>query len=310
MMQHFSAEQTRDRLPYDRLIEALREMFTKEVHAPLRHHHTLERESEPEATMLLMPAWEDGGLGGLKFVNVVPGNTSRDLPALSSSYQLFDNQTGQHLAMMDGGEITNRRTAAAAALGVDYLARKNAKRLLIVGSGRVAQCVAPAICSIRDIEEIEIWSIDPVSAEAMAAQLRADGKSVEVVSDLEAAVKRADIISCATLATDPIIKGEWLQPGQHLDLIGSFTPKMREADDEAVRRSRVYIDVDGALKETGDIIDPIRSGALTEDGICGDLAKLCKEEAKGRQSDEEITLFKAVGTALEDLAAAKLVYGH
>ena len=307
-MRVFSAEETRDMLPFSALIAALREMFRIGAAAPLRHHHTIRLDGQPDATLLLMPAWNPEGLGGVKVVNVNPGNADMGMPALSSSYLLFDARTGRHLAMLDGGEITNRRTAAASALAASYLARADASRLLVVGAGRVANNLADAFRAVRPIEDVAVWDIDAGLAERLAGRLKGAGFRAEVAVDLEASVAAADIISCATLAIDPLIAGAWLRPGQHLDLIGSFRPHMREADDDAVSRARVYIDTEGALKESGDLIGPLRSGVLTEEGIAGDLFGLCRGTAPGRSGEEEITLFKATGTALSDLAAATLAY--
>ena len=307
-MRVYSAEETREMLPFGPLIEALREMFRAGAAAPLRHHHGIALEGLPEATLLLMPAWNPAGLGGVKIVNVNPGNATVGIPALSSSYLLFDARTGRHLAMLDGGEITNRRTAAAAALAARYLARDYVRRLLVVGAGRVTSNLADAFRAVRPIEEVAVWDIDAGLAERLVQRLNGAGFRAEVAADLEAAVAAADIVSCATLATDPLIAGAWLGPGQHLDLIGSFRPHMREADDDAVRRARVYIDTDGALKESGDLIGPLRSGALTEEEIAGDLFGLCRGSVAGRGSDREITLFKATETALADLAAATLAH--
>ncbi|MDE0201278.1 MAG: ornithine cyclodeaminase family protein, partial [Rhodospirillaceae bacterium] len=275
-MRVYSAEETRDLLPFGALIDALREMFRVGAVAPLRHHHTITLDGLPDATLLLMPAWNPTGLGGVKIVHVNPGNTDMGIPALSSSYLLFDVRTGRHLAMLDGGEITNRRTAAAAALAASYLAREDARRLLVVGAGRVANNLADAFRAVRPIEDVSVWDIDAELAEKLVQRLNGAGFRAAVAADLKAAVADADIVSCATLATDPLIAGAWLRPGQHLDLIGSFRPHMREADDDAVRRARVYIDTDGALKESGDLIAPVQSGALTEEQIAGDLFGLCR----------------------------------
>ena len=309
-MRVYSAEETRDLLPFGALIEALREMFRAGAVAPLRHHHTIALEGQPDATLLLMPAWNPAGLGGVKIVHVNPGNAAAGMPALSSSYLLFDTGTGRHLAMLDGGEITNRRTAAASALAASYLARENTSRLLVVGAGRVAANLADAFRAVRSIENVAVWDIDAGLAERLVQRLSDTGFRAEVAADLEAAVAGADIVSCATLAIDPLIAGAWLRPGQHLDLIGSFRPHMREADDAAVRRARVYIDTEGALKESGDIIGPIRSGALTEERIAGDLSGLCRGAVAGRGDEQEITFFKSSGSALADLGAATLAHAN
>lgn len=304
----YSAEETRNLLPFDMLIEALREMFRANAVAPLRHHHHIPLVGLPEATLLLMPAWNPTGLGGVKIVNVNPGNATMGVPALCSSYLLFDVRSGQHLAMLDGGEITSRRTAAASALAASYLARADAHLLLVVGAGRVANNLADAFRVVRPIKEVEVWDVNPRKAEQLAERLTEEGFHARVAQDLQAAVSRADVVSCATLATDPLIAGAWLPQGLHLDLIGSFKPGMREADDDAVRRARVYIDTGGALKESGDLIEPIRSGALAAERIAGDLSGLCGGTAPGRTNKQEITLFKATGSALADLAAATLAH--
>lgn len=309
-MRVFSAEETRDLLPFDALIEALREMFRAGAAAPLRHHHAIVLDGQPDAALLLMPAWNTAGLGGVKIVNVNPGNAAAGIPSVSSSYLLFDAKTGRHLAALDGGELTDRRTAATAALAASYLAPTDARRLLVVGAGRVAANLADAFRAVRPIEDVTVWNINAENAERLARRLNGAGFRAATATDLEAAVADADIISCATLAIDPLIAGAWLRPGQHLDLIGSFRPHMREADDAAVRRARVYIDTEGALKESGDIIEPIRSGALTEERIAGDLADLCRGTVAGRGGEQEITLFKSSGSALADLGAATLAHAN
>ena len=274
-MRLYSAGQTRNLLPFGALIEALRDMFRTGATAPLRHHHAIALEGQPEATLLLMPAWS-AALGGVKIVNVNPGNAARGMPALSSSYLVFDTATGRHLAMFDGAELTNRRTAATSALAAGRLARPRASSLLVVGAGRVAAHLPGAFRAVRPIERVAVWDIDAPSAERLARRLAGDGFRAVAAQDLKTAVADADIVSCATLATEPLIAGAWLRPGQHLDLIGSFTPAMREADDDAVRLSRVFVDTRAVLQESGDLIGPLRSGALSKRRIAGDLFDLCR----------------------------------
>lgn len=291
------------------LVEAIREMFVKECVMPVRHHHTVKVPGEPDATALLMPAWTEGGYLGVKLANVFPGNADRGLPAVSGVYVLFDGMTGQPLAIVDGGELTARRTAAASALAADYLARKNASHLLVVATGRLAPNQIGAYRAVRDIRRVTVWGRNPDRAANIVEGLAGSGLAVAVADDLASAVARADIVSCATLATEPLIRGEWLQPGVHLDLIGGFTPKMREADDESVRRATVFCDTrDGATVEAGDLVEPLRSGVLKMEDIVADLYDLCRGSHPGRHSEDEITLHKATGAALEDLAGALLAY--
>jgi ornithine cyclodeaminase len=161
---------------------------------------------------------------------------------------------------------------------------------------------------VRPIKRVTIWNRTNANAVKLGFQLAGEGFVADVTDDL-AEVASADIVSCATLAAEPLVRGEWLRPGTHLDLVGGFTPKMREADDEAMRRARVYVDTrGGAMKEAGDIVDPLARGVIADSDIKGDLFGLCRGEEKGRGSVDEITLFKSVGTAIEDLAAAMLVW--
>ncbi len=306
-MRFFTPAETAAALDYPGLIRSITDVFASGATAPQRHHHTISKPGEPDDVLLLMPAWATGfRVGGVKIVNVVPGNAARGLPAIMASYLVFDEQTGAHKAILDGATLTAMRTAAVAALAADKLARNNARTLLIVGSGRVAAELPKAFKCVRPIDKVLIWSRTEASAATLAAALNADGFAAEPVDNLQSAVERADIISCATLATEPVIKGEWLQPGQHLDLIGSYAPHMREADDECIRGAKVWIDTEAALHETGDLIKPLESGVLTKAAICGTLYDLCRPDFALKRNDTDITLFKGVGHALEDLAAAKL----
>jgi ornithine cyclodeaminase len=294
-------------LNYHGLIKSIEAIFASGATTPQRHHHTIKKTGEPDAVILLMPAWADGfGVGGVKIVNVVPGNSTRALPAIMASYLVFDEVTGEHKAILDGATLTAMRTAAVSALAADRLARKDARTLLIVGSGRVATELPHAFNAVRAIDRIIVWSRTAQSADRLAKEFADQGLNAVSTVDLQSATGQADIISCATLATEPIIKGTWLKPGQHLDLIGSYAPHMREADDEAIKRAHIFIDTKAALHETGDLIKPIESGTMTEASIRGTLYDLCSQDFTFARSDADITLFKGVGHALEDLAAARL----
>lgn len=312
-MRFISAEEIGRTLTFPRLVEALRQVFRADVAAPVRHHHAMPRAGEPDATLLLMPAWSGPGaavLGdyvGVKVVTAYPGNAVRGLPAVLGSYLLMDGATGAPVALIDGTSLTHRRTAAASALAASYLARADARRLVMVGAGALAPHLVDAHASVRPIEEALVWNHRPERAEALAAVLADRPFEVSAVTDLKQAVAGADIVSCATLASDPVVPGDWLKPGAHLDLVGAFTPAMREADDAAVRRAEVYVDTRaGALKEAGDIVQPLAAGVIAESDIRADLYDLCRGTRPGRTRDDAITLFKSVGTAVEDLAAAVL----
>ena len=306
-MRLFSPTETAAALNYPGLIDAISQVFAGGATAPQRHHHTMKKTGEPDAVLLLMPAWADGfGVGGVKIVNVTPGNSTRGLPAITASNLVFDEVTGEHKAILDGATLTAMRTAAVSALAAKHLAAANAKTLLVVGSGRVANELPFAFRAVRPIEEVLVWSRTPESATRQVAQWAVKGIHATTISNLQDGIAKADIVSCATLATQPIILGNWLRSGQHIDLIGSYAPHMREVDDEAMQRAKVFIDTDAALHETGDLISPLQSGALTDGAILGTLYDLCALPQKSWRHSSDITLFKGVGHALEDLAAAKL----
>ncbi len=309
-MRAFDEAATLARLPQPALIEALRTMFRDGCVVPQRQVHTLDDAGgAPAGTVLIMPAWRPGLHLGIKTVSVFPGNAARGLPGLHSVYTLFDAATGVPLAQMDGNIITTRRTVAASALAAGYLARTDSQRLLIVGAGRVAAAVAEAMCCVRPgLAHIEVWNHRTAGALALAQALTAAGRPACAVSDLAAAVSRADIVSCATLSTSPLVHGAWLRPGTHLDLVGAFTPVMRECDGPALAASRVFVDTDEALAKAGDLLQAIDEGHFAPSGLQGTLAQLCRGERQGRRADRDITVFKSVGTALEDLAAAELVW--
>ncbi len=307
-MKVLSLEQTRAALPFDLLIQAIDEGFGSDCTSPLRHHHFMKTPGQADDVLLLMPAWRNEGFGGIKLVNVHPGNSAKGLAAISSTYVLFDRETGEHVLILNGGELTARRTAAASALAAKRLARPDSKRLLVVGAGRVGSNIPHAYQAVLPIDEVEVWSNTHAKAQQLADALMSEGINAVCTTDLEAAVGRADIISCATLARDPIIKGEWLKPGQHVDLIGSFTPDMREVDDDAMRRAKIFIDTEHAKLESGDIKTPLATGVITEADIIATLDEMCRENIYPRASAEDITLFKGVGTAIEDLSAAVLAW--
>lgn len=302
--------QTRDALPFPGLIDALDAMFRDGCVMPTRHHHDVTIPGEADGTMLLMPAWVPGGFAGVKVANVVPGNSARGLPAVSAQYLLSDATTGQMLALVDGGELTARRTAAASALAARYLARPDARHLLILGTGRLAANLVHAHMAVRPIDTVTIWGRSKDKAEELARALAGTiPVKVEAAGPLEDALPRADIVSAATLSTAPLITGEHVSAGTHVDLVGAFKPSMRESDDTLIQIAELFVDTrDGCLSEGGDIVQPLRSGLISREDIRADLYELCRGEHAGRSSEQAVTVFKSVGAALEDLAGAILAY--
>jgi ornithine cyclodeaminase/alanine dehydrogenase-like protein (mu-crystallin family) len=300
-------------LSYPALIDALEAAFRADIAVPPRQHYTIKQDGR-DATLLVMPAWDESADAagarflGCKLVSVFPDNTTRGEPSLAGSYLLMSGTTGTPLAVMEARRLTAWRTAAASALAARYLARDDASCLLMVGAGTLAPFLVRAHMAVRPITRVMLWSRTKSRAIATAFALANAGIETEIADDLEAAVRDADIVSCATLTAEPLILGQWLAKGMHLDLVGGFTPKMREADDAAVKKARVYVDTRTALKEAGDVVQPIRRKVITPAKILGDLGELCRGDVKGRRKADDITLFKSVGTAVEDLAAAVMVW--
>jgi len=317
-MQFFDAAAVDSALAYPSLVDILQATFAKGAVAPLRHHHAIALDGRPEATLLLMPAWEASAPGaatagrflGVKSVTVFPDNATRGKPAVFGTYLLASAETGETLAVMDATRLTPWRTGAASALAARYLARPDAARLLMVGAGALAPCLIRAHASVRPIREVAIWNRTPERARALAATFAGSGLAVSVADDLERAVHNADIVSTATLSAEPLIRGVWLQPGTHVDCVGAYRPGMRESDDEVVRRARIFVDTRaGAFAEAGDILQPIQAGVIGKAAVLGDLFDLCRGTVAGRATPDEITMFKSVGASIEDLAAAIAVYG-
>jgi ornithine cyclodeaminase len=273
----------------------------------LRINHTIDVPGLPEASLLLMPAWRTGRHVGVKLVTVFPGNADRGKRSVSALYALFDAHDGVPLALLDGEELTARRTAGASAYAASRLARRDARALVVLGAGRIGRALVDAHLSIRPLERVSIWSRTAAHAEATVAACARAGIPAQPCSDLEGAVAAADIVSCATLSTVPLVLGRWLKRGVHLDLVGAFRKDMRETDAEALQRADVIAvdDRTAALAEGGDIVQAIASGAIDAHRIAAELRDFARGAHPGRTREDQITVFKSVGFALEDLAAAE-----
>jgi len=315
-MNFINAQDIERLIDYPSLISAIEDAFRSGVTAPVRHHHTVQRRGASDITMLLMPAWsdfsklKDGANGhiGVKMVTVAPDNRTLEKPAIMGLYLLLNGKTGEPQALIDGPTLTTFRTAATSALAARFLARENAATHLVIGAGALAVPLARAHRAVRPIRKTFFWNRTPSGALAAAEKLRQYGFEAEAVSELDAALRTADIVSSATLSKTPLVRGNLLKPGAHVDLVGAFNAQMRESDDMTVLRSRVYVDTyAGALKEGGDIVQPISDGIISGGDIIGEMSELVKGDAPGRRTSDEITLFKSVGAALEDLAAGILI---
>lgn len=294
------------------LADALARAFAGEVVAPPRQHLHVDRHGS-EPILLIMPSWTGADVSPsfivTKIVSVFPANGARGLPSVNGTVWLADGETGLPLAVLDGTRLTLWRTAAASALAVRHLARADASRMVMVGCGALAPFMIRAHAAERPIGDVALWNHRPEKARDLAATLAAEGIPARAVEDLAAAVREADIVSCATLSQEPLVRGAWLKPGAHLDCVGAFRPTMRETDDDCVRRASLFADIkQSAASEGGDYAMPIAAGVISAADIRADLHDLVAGRHPGRTSAGEITMFKSVGASLEDLAAATHVW--
>ncbi len=311
MVAFYDAGEVEAALTYERLVPALQAAFAAaQVESPVRGVHHVGNEETP-GRLLTMPAWRPGQVFGVKLVNVFPTNGARGLGAVHGVYALFDGSTGIPTAIIEADALTNRRTAATSALASTFLSRMDSETLTLVGTGNLAFQLAQGHCAVRPIRRVLVWGRSSERAAAMAANLAALGLPAEPVSDLSAAVAAADIVTSATTSNDPLVLGQDVKPGTHVDLVGAFTPTMRESDDALIRASDVYVDTyAGALGEAGDLLLPVAAGVWSTDQVKADLYELCGGTKEGRTDPKAITLFKSVGASIEDLVAAELVAGR
>ena len=310
-MRFMDASEVTAATPWPLLIDAIRDAFRDGGESPARHHYTIPGKHRDDITMLLMPAWS--GELGVKLATVAPSNAALDLPTLHGIYVLFSGDTGVPQAVLDAGSLTARRTAAASALACRSLARADARTLLMIGTGRVARQLIAAHCSVRAIDEVRVWGRSADKAEAVADDAsRETGVRCIAVTDIEAGAAGADIISSATPVDSPLLRGEWVECGTHVDLVGAYKPTMCEADAALVAKAhQVFVDtIEGAKDEAGDLIQAEQAGQFSFEEISGDLFQIASLDREIRGSPDEITLYKSVGSALQDLAAAKLCVGR
>jgi ornithine cyclodeaminase len=304
-----SPEQIRAFAPMPRLVDALQKAFADKFLVPVRQILQVPG-GLGDRLFASMPAFDAEGGGAVKLASLFPDNPSQGLPTIQAAIVVF-SKAGTPVALLDGTTVTQLRTGAASALASKYLSRADSAHLVVIGTGALAPVMAAAHCAVRPITRVSVWGRQAQRADDTAAAIRLLVEAtVEVVvaGSIETAVGTADIVSCATSSPTPVLAGKWLAPGTFVDLVGSFSPAKREADDDVVRRSRIFVDTfEGAMSEAGDILDPLARGIIDRERIEGELADLVHGRVRGRVGADEIILFKSVGTALEDLAAAQLV---
>ena len=295
--------------PMSRLIECLRDTFRDLPNAPARQMASIPG-GNGDRLLLYMPAFDGRGRGIVKLVTIFPDNRDESLPTIQAALLVF-SETGAPIALLDGAMVTRLRTGAASALASTYLSRADSAHLLVIGTGALAPYMALAHSTVRPIRRVTVAGRREEGARKTAAEVRSlvgGDIEVEIATALPDAAATADIITCATSSARPVLAGKWLRPGTFVDLVGGFSPAKREADDEVVLRSRLFVDTfEGALAEAGDLLQPLERGLIGRDRIEGELSDLVSGRATGRRGADEIILFKSVGTAIEDLAAAKLI---
>ncbi|APG65376.1 ornithine cyclodeaminase [Tenacibaculum todarodis] len=293
------------------LITELKQSFSSnEVIVPMRHHHDFPNpEVNADSTLLLMPAWNPSKNAGVKIVTVSPENGQFDLPSIQGTYIYFDAVKGSIKAILEAKSLTVIRTAAASALASSYLSREDSSTLLMIGTGALSINLIKAHAAVRPIKNVFIWGRNFNKAVAISEALKNENFTITPIRTIEEKIAEVAIVSCATLSKTPLILGKYLQKGQHIDLVGAYKKDMREADDETISKASIYLDTfQGGLKESGDIVIPLQNETLKKEDIKADLFQLCSNQKSGRNNQKEITVFKSVGHALEDLAAVNYYY--
>lgn len=308
-LQYFDASVISDSLSYSELLVSLKQAFAQPHNLPDRLHYEVGERLDIDTRLLVMVAWGAEHYLGVKMVTLCSDNAAQGLPTLSGVYCLFDGKTGLPLAMLDGAELTACRTAAASVLAAKCLVNSVPDTVLIMGAGKLSTYYIKAYAEIMKPETILLWNRDIGKAEAIVESLTLSDTNLDVATDIESAVIQADIISTITSSTEPLFPGTWCKPGCHLDLVGGYRSDMREVDDDLIRRAMIYVDTyQGAFDEAGDIIDPLNRGVISKQDIHADLAELVRGKDIIQDDRKDLTVFKSVGTAIEDLAAAVLVY--
>jgi ornithine cyclodeaminase len=306
-MQFFDQAAVALALPYPALVGALASGLQQAIESPARSVYTPNGDG---STVLIMPAWKAQHRMGVKLVSIWPGNSAKGQSAVSAVYVLISCEDGSPLAVLDGTELTLRRTAAAAALAARILARKDSQTLAILGTGSLSAPMALAHASVMDFKTILVWGRDERKAQAVVQNLARQGVSAQVSTSLQATLAQADVVSAASTASTPFIRSDWVKPGTHLGLLGAFTPSMAEAEPALMPRAQVFADHrEAVLQKGGEVWQAIAQGLMTASDVQAELAELAAQpERPWRASADAITVFKSVGFASLDWIAAERVF--
>jgi 1-pyrroline-2-carboxylate reductase [NAD(P)H] len=308
-MRTITADEVHAALSYPALIDALQEAYGGSYSMPPRQVFLLDEENSKNDAFAVLPSW-NGDFIGVKAFTYFPEAVAPK-KSLYSQILLFDRDGGEPLALVDGTTVTFWRTAGISGLATRMLARKDADSLLVLGTGNLAPYSIRANASVRDLKNVRVWGRDPKKAEAVIEQVAGDYSGIEfsVAEDREAACGASDIIVAVTGSHEPVVHGDWVQPGTHTDFIGNHHATKRECDTALITKSKVYADsYVNAMKEAGEILVPIDEGVFKKEDIVAELSEMCAGKATLRESDDEITLFKSIGMAMSDLVGAGLAY--
>ncbi|MDE0834954.1 MAG: ornithine cyclodeaminase family protein [Akkermansiaceae bacterium] len=308
-MKIFTADQVHQTLSYPDFLETLASTFGGDFTMPPRQLMPLAPEGPGHDAFAMLPAWNDEVIA-LKAFTYFPENQAPDL-TVYAQILLFDRKNGAPLALVDGTSVTYRRTAGVSALASRFLSRADSEEMLLINTGRLAPFLIDAHASVRPLKRVRIWGRNAEKANQLAKDLGQDRPELEItaIDDIESGCTSADLIVCATNSPQPLVHGAWVKPGTHTDFLGNHHPKHSECDTALVVNARVWVDSKtNCFREAGEILIPIAEGKIPSEHVLGDLAMLCRGEAPKRTSDDEITLFKSVGSALGDLAGARAVW--
>ena len=310
-MKIIGAEQVHQHLNFDELIPLLKHSFSRPFSMPQRQVHSLAPEqSDNHDAFALLPSWNEDVIGNKMFTYFPENSAKHDLPGLFSKIMLFKRQTGEPLALVDGTSVTYWRTAAISALASQLLSRENSQHLMLFGTGNLAKFLVEAHLTVRDIKNVTLWGRNSAKVNDLISEFTALYPAVTFKAsvDVNVEVANADIICCATGAKTPLFDGNLVSAGCHIDCLGNHMKDARECDTTTVTRARVFVDsLTNTLNEAGELLMPIAEGVFNKGDIVGELADMCKTPSLLRQSNDEITLFKSVGTAISDLVAAHRV---
>lgn len=305
-MKVINTEEIDQQFKYEEFIPYLRSFLAQDINSPTRQHYSIPTQNKVNATLLTMPAWKSGAYIGVKVINVFPDNINQ--PTIHGSYILSSGQTGENLAVFDGLSLTLKRTAAVCGLASLLLSRENIESMLMIGTGNLCTELIYAHSSVRDIKTIWVWGRNFQKAESKVEELKLQNVKIKAIETKDEILAIVDLISCATLSNTPLIHGSLLNGSTYIDLVGSYKPEMREADNETIRNANIFVDTKEAIHESGDLKIPLDTKVIDHKHILSDLPSLCKNPIQPSSLQNYKTIFKTVGFAAPDLAAAIYLY--